>query len=91
MAWGRTSMMFMVTAAVLLRWMSHYGVCVAVIAGGLLTVALGIFATQRTRYRRAAEHVAGLRSGASTGAVLGLSICAVLLGVAGIWFVLLGN
>lgn len=91
MAWGRTSLAFMVAAAFLLRWVPHFGMSVAVVAGGLLAVALGIFATQRARYRRSAEGVAGLRSGASTGAVLGLSVCTVLLGASGIWFVLLSR
>lgn len=89
MAWGRTSLAFMVAAAVLLRMTPHYGPAVACVAGGLLVVALGILTTQKRRYRRAATGVSGAVLSPSTGAVLGLSACTVLLGVAGMVFVLL--
>lgn len=88
MAWGRTSLAFMVAAAVLLRWTPHLGAAVAWVAGGLLVVALVIFGTQRRRYRRAAEGVSGAVLPPSAWAVTGLSVCTVLLGAAGMVFVL---
>ncbi|AGP30514.1 hypothetical protein A606_04325 [Corynebacterium terpenotabidum Y-11] len=90
MAWGRTSLAFMVAAGVLLRWTGYYGVAVVVIAGGLLVVALSICLTQRRRYRRAVQGVAGIRSGAAAGAVLGLSLCTVVLGLSGMVFLTIG-
>lgn len=91
MAWGRTSLAFLVAAMVLLRWMPAYGVVVALVAGGLQVVALVILVTQRRRYSRAAHAVAGGTPENPCGSVLALSACTVLLGSAGMTFVVMSG
>ncbi|MGO3362028.1 MAG: DUF202 domain-containing protein [Corynebacterium sp.] len=89
MAWGRTSLAYLVAAAVMLRWAPHYGGIVVLASGVLLLVAFGIYGTQRRRYRRSARsvHGAGELLGASVVPVIALAVCTVLLGCAGIAFV----
>lgn len=80
MAWGRTSMAYLVAAAMTLRWVPHYGATVVIVTGGLVLVALGIYAGQRRRYRRAALGVVNDRLHNSVGAVIALAFCTVALG-----------
>ncbi|HIW92855.1 MAG TPA: DUF202 domain-containing protein [Candidatus Corynebacterium avicola] len=87
MAWGRTSMAYVVCAMLMVRWAPHYGALVIVIAGALLLVSLWIVVTQQRRYRSAASGVAKERLGVSVGPVLALMLCTVVLGAAGMVFV----
>jgi uncharacterized membrane protein YidH (DUF202 family) len=81
MAWARTSLAYLVAAAVTLRWVPQHGTAVAGVTAGLTLVALGIYAGQRRRYRDAAVGVARNRLTASVGAVVVLTVCTVALGV----------
>ncbi|WP_312977226.1 DUF202 domain-containing protein [Corynebacterium sp.] len=87
MAWGRTSMAYLVAAAVTLRWVPYYGVAVVLVTGGLVLVALGIYAGQRRRYRQAALGILNDRLKASAGAVIALAFCTVALGLLSVYFV----
>lgn len=87
MSWGRTSLAYLVAAAVMLRWAPHYGAAVIVVAGGLMVVSLLIYATQQRRYRRAALGVQSEQLTVSAGPVVGLTLSTVALGVAGLVFV----
>lgn len=87
MAWGRTSMAYLVAAAITLRWVPHYGATVVIVTGGLVLVALGIYAGQRRRYRRAALGVVNDRLRNSVGAVMTLTLCTVALGLLSVYFV----
>ncbi|WP_227870998.1 DUF202 domain-containing protein [Corynebacterium provencense] len=91
MAWGRTSLAFMVAAAVFLRSTASYGPPVVAVAGGLFAVALGAALAQKRRYRRAAEGVARERVPAPVGAVVALSLGTVALGSAGLLFAVAGH
>lgn len=95
MSWGRTSLAYLVAAAVMLRWAPHYGAVVVGVSGGLMLVAAVIYATQRRRYDRYRRVVAGAQTGAqdaapgvSSGAVVALTAGTVVLGLAGMVFVL---
>lgn len=88
MSWGRTSLAYLLVAAVTLRWAPYYGAVVAVISGGLMLVAVGIYGTQHRRYRRAARGVAAESLGDSAVAVVALTVSTVLLGLVGVVFVL---
>ncbi|MGP9725220.1 DUF202 domain-containing protein [Corynebacterium sp. AOP40-9SA-29] len=99
MSWGRTSLAYLVAAAVMLRWAPHYGAVVVGVSGGLMLVAGVIYATQRRRYDRYRRVVAGSVAGAQTGsqdaapgvssgAVVALTAGTVVLGLAGMVFVL---
>ncbi|MDN6509969.1 MAG: DUF202 domain-containing protein [Corynebacterium sp.] len=91
MSWGRTSLAYLVAAAVMLRWAPHYGAVVVAVSGGLMLVAGVIYATQRRRYDRYRRAVAGAQDaapGVSSGAVVALTAGTVVLGLAGMVFVL---
>ncbi|MEY8566531.1 DUF202 domain-containing protein [Corynebacteriaceae bacterium 7-707] len=91
MAWARTSLAYLVAAAVTLRWVPQHGTAVAAVSVGLVLVALGIHAGQRSRYRVAAHGVARNRVCTSAGAVLALTACTVALGLLSVLLVLAGQ
>lgn len=73
-------MAYLVAAAIMLRWVPHYGASIVVVTAGLVLVALLIYAGQRRRYRRAALGVVNDRLSNSAGAVVALTLCTVALG-----------
>jgi len=90
MAWGRTMVSFVVASAVFLRWLPHYGAGMVVLVGLATAAAVGIYATQRTRYAR---HAAGIEAGkahADVAAVLWTTGLLLVLGGFGLWVVLAG-
>lgn len=87
MSWGRTSLAYVLVAAVTLRWAPYYGVAVVAVVMGLTLVAAWIYGTQRRRYRRAALGVDMGRLGSSPLAVIALTVSTVVLGVIGLVFV----
>lgn len=91
MAWARTSLAYLVAAAITLRWVPHHGAAVALVTAGLTLVALGIYAGQRRRYRDAAVGVANERLSASGGAVIVLTLCTVALGVFSVVLIVVEN
>ncbi|MEJ6550308.1 DUF202 domain-containing protein [Corynebacterium sp. USCH3] len=91
MAWARTSLAYLVAAAMTLRWVPHHGAAVGIVTAGLTLVALGIYAGQRRRYRDAAVGVATDRLQASAGAVIALTLCTVALGVVSVLLVAAGG
>ena len=75
LAWSRTAVSFLVAAAIMLRWTSHFGVHLVGPLVASVVVALGIIASQRSRYRRQTQGIidsttAGSARAASVGVVL---------------------
>lgn len=88
LAWGRTLLTMLSVSALFLRWAPYHGVFVAVPVALSLITALGIWGTQRHRYRRSAS---GLRSGriqADAFSILWLGAAVFLLGALGLYTVI---
>lgn len=84
MAWGRTMMSMFVITAVFIRWMRYYGWwMIALIAISGVT-SLGIYATQRRRYREQARGIVQGRVRADAAAVVWTTAAVVTLSVLGI-------
>jgi len=60
------------------------------VSGSLTVMSLGIFATQRRRYRRLSGTLPDQKLRASSGSILVLSLCTVMLGIAAVVFVTAG-
>ena len=84
LSWGRTMLALCTAAAVFLRWLPTHGVFVLSLFTVALCLAVGIYATQRMRYRRAATGIARERITPDAVAVAATSASCVLLGGLGI-------
>ncbi|WP_404287971.1 DUF202 domain-containing protein [Glutamicibacter arilaitensis] len=87
-AWSRTLVSFLVVSAVFLRWLPHFGVGIVLMIAISATMALGIFASQRARYRRMAQGVKSERVSPDIVAVLMTTLVLIAIGVFGIILVL---
>ncbi|RKQ34999.1 DUF202 domain-containing protein [Kocuria tytonis] len=84
LSWGRTMMAFCTAAAVHLRWLPTHGGFVLVLFGLSLSLAGGIYVSQRIRYARAALGVAGEKLAPDAISVMTTAGACMLLGVLGI-------
>lgn len=84
LAWTRTTVSFAVAAAILLRWLPHYGVLVIALILLMAGIAAGIYFSQSTRHRASVQ---GLRSGRirpQVGPIIAMTAGMVVFGVSGI-------
>lgn len=90
LSWSRTALRLILTATAMLGWVSSYGHPVILVTGLLGFAGLWIYATQRTRYDRDADGVAngGLRP--ETGAVVGIAVYSVILGIVALGVIVAG-
>lgn len=88
LAWGRTLLALVICGVLFIRWVPQHGGFSLTLVAASLTAALGIYASQRLRYRRSLN---GMSSGvlkADAAAVLWTSAVVVAVGAAGIHAVL---
>lgn len=85
-AWNRTMVSFLIASVVFLRWLPHYGAGVIYLVALSMLLALGIFASQRARYRKMSRGVRAERVSAdvlavllTAGTVLALGVCAIVI------------
>lgn len=84
LSWGRTAMALFVAALVFLRWLPHYGPWILALIGVAGTIAVSIYATQRSRYFARARGIAAERFHPDVAAVFWTSGSVLLLGVLGL-------
>jgi len=87
-AWNRTMVSLLAASAVFLRWLPYHGASVLILVALTSILALGILASQRTRYRKMARGVEMEQVSADVAAVLFTAGSVVLLGVCAIAIVL---
>ncbi|MHA7142545.1 MULTISPECIES: DUF202 domain-containing protein [unclassified Arthrobacter] len=88
LAWGRTLLALVICGVLFVRWLPEHGWFAMILTGTSLAAALGIYLSQRLRYRR---NLKGVRSGvlkADVTAVLWTTVVVVAVGAAGIYAVL---
>lgn len=88
LAWSRTWMALITVSAVFLRWTPHYGLAMLALPAGTLLAASAILATQRRRIARGVRGIRSNRMAADPLPPLGLVTLMLVLGVAGLTFVL---
>ena len=88
LAWGRTVLALITTAAVCLRRVSHHGPVVLAPFSVAVLTGTGISLTQQARYTRSCSGIAGERVTADVRGVLGLAAATVVLGSLGIYVVI---
>lgn len=91
LAWGRTVLGFITAAAICLRWMSHHGTFVLVLFAVAVSAGAAIYLTQRARYTRSSSGIAAERLAADVLGVFSLSSATTVLGMLGIYVVLVAN
>lgn len=89
LAWGRTVLAFITAAAICLRWITHHGVFVLTLF--TLTVAIGaaIYLSQRARYARSCRGITDETVVADAAGVLGLAAATAVLGLLGLYVVVI--
>ena len=88
LSWGRTMLALCTAAAVHLRWAPTHGPFVLALFATAVCAAVGIYATQRRRYRKAARGIAEDRITPDAVAVFVTAGAVVLLGGLGLFAVL---
>ncbi|MHC6594171.1 DUF202 domain-containing protein [Arthrobacter sp. C152] len=88
LAWGRTMLALVTASAFFLRWLPTYGAPILMLFAVSAGTALGIYLTQRSRYRHRAHGLAGESIEADVSAVLLTAFAGVALGGLGIVVVL---
>lgn len=88
MAWTRTWLAMVVVSAVFTRWLHHYGPALLLLPAATLAAAGLIAVTQRARTHRHVQGMHGQSGGAEPLAPLAMVVLTVLLGAAGVAFVL---
>ncbi|GAA4283971.1 DUF202 domain-containing protein [Brevibacterium daeguense] len=84
LSWARTTVAFLVTSAIFLRWLPHYGLLSLVPTMLAAVAALAIYLPQRRRY---AQHSRELEHGglqADPVAVIWMTAVPVVLGACGL-------
>lgn len=81
LSWGRTAMALFAAALVFLRWLPHYGLWILVLIAVAGTIAVSIYATQRSRYSARVRGVAAERFHPDVGAVFRTSGSVLLMGI----------
>ena len=88
LAWGRTLLALVICGVLFVRWVPQYGWFALLLITALLAAALGIYVSQRVRYRRSLK---GMSSGvltADVATVLVTSAVVIAVGAVGIYAVL---
>lgn len=88
LAWGRTLMSIVVTAALLLRWLPEHGWAVALPLAAALLLTVGIWLRQKLRYNRESRGIAAGRVAPAATDVLWVGGAVVVLAALGILTVL---
>jgi hypothetical protein len=88
LAWTRTTVSYAVCSAVLVRWLPHYGLFIVALICLMVAMALGIYASQRTRHRVSVQGLSSGRVRAQVGAVVTMTLGMIGFGVAGIVLIL---
>lgn len=84
LSWGRTMLALCTAAAIYLRWLPTHGPFVLALFGLAICTAVGIYATQRARYRRGSAGISNERVEPDAVAVVVTSTAVVALGVLGL-------
>lgn len=88
LAWGRTVLAFITVAAVYLRWVSLHGTFVLVLFAVAVITGAAIYWTQRARYGRSSQGIVAGAVAADVIGVLSIVSATTLLGLLGIYVVL---
>ncbi|MDR6504663.1 DUF202 domain-containing protein [Arthrobacter oryzae] len=88
LAWSRTTMALVVSAAVFLRWLPHHGWFVGTLVGGAVIAALAINLTQKRRFRRAVRGIAQETMPPNIRSTAAVAASVVILAALGIYTVL---
>ncbi|QGU06047.1 Inner membrane protein YidG [Corynebacterium occultum] len=88
LAWARTTVSYSVATAILLRWLPHYGMLMVGMIALMALTALGIYLSQRPRYRASARGLAGGQVKPQLGAVMAMTLGMLLFGLVGIFLIL---
>lgn len=89
LAWGRTVLALITAAAICLRWITHHGVFVLTLFAVAVCTGTVIYLSQRARYARSCHGIAEETVAADAAGVLGLATATVVLGVLGLYVVLI--
>lgn len=88
LSWGRTTLALCTAAAIFLRWLPTHGPFVLALFGLAVCTAIGIYATQRARYRRGSIGISNEHVEPDAVAVVVTAIAVAALGVLGLITVL---
>lgn len=88
LSWGRTTLALCIAAAIFLRWLPTHGPFVLALFGLAVCTAIGIYATQRARYRRGSIGISNEHVEPDAVAVVVTTIAVAALGVLGLITVL---
>lgn len=90
LAWGRTMASLVTVSGIFLRWLSHYGLPIALLCGISVSAAGAIWLAQRRRYGSSTHGITQEHISADTSAVLWTAFAGISLGGLGIAVVLAG-
>ncbi|MHA7275323.1 DUF202 domain-containing protein [Arthrobacter sp. Hz1] len=88
LAWGRTLLALVICGVLFVRWVPQHGWFALILITALLAAALGIYVSQRVRYRRSLKGMGSGVLAADVAAVLVTSAVVMAVGAAGIYAVL---
>ncbi|MDO5368277.1 DUF202 domain-containing protein [Kocuria sp.] len=84
LSWGRTMLALCTAAAIFLRWLPTHGPFVLTLFGVATCTAIGIYSTQRSRYRRGSAGISNEHVTPDAVAVVVTSTAVLALGVLGL-------
>jgi uncharacterized membrane protein YidH (DUF202 family) len=84
LSWGRTALALCIAALVFVRWLPQHGLWVLVPASLASTIAVSIYATQRSRYSARLRGMAAERFRSDAAAIFWTSGSVLLLGILGL-------
>lgn len=88
LAWGRTVLALITSAAICLRWVTHHGMFVLTLFAVAVATGAAICLSQRARYARSSRGIAEETVTADAAGVLGLATATAVLGVLGLYVVI---
>ena len=88
LAWGRTVLALITAAAICLRWVTHHGVFVLTLFALAVCTGTAIYLSQRTRYARSSRGITEETAAADAIGVVGLAAATAVLGLLGLYVVL---
>jgi uncharacterized membrane protein YidH (DUF202 family) len=89
LAWGRTMLALITAAAICLRWITHHGVFVMTLFAVAVCTGTAIYLSQRARYARSCRGITEETVAADAAGVLGVATATAVLGVLGLYVVLI--
>jgi uncharacterized membrane protein YidH (DUF202 family) len=89
LAWGRTVLALITAAAICLRWITHHGVFVLTLFAVAVFTGTMIYLSQQARYARSSRGIADEKVAANATGVLGLAAATAILGLLGLYVVLI--